>query len=151
MSAASCGCSPSCRSTEIARLETLQGQEINEAKKILATEITKLCHGAAAAAAGRARPRAATFEEGGKADTLPTVSVPRAQLAAGIAAFELFHQAGLADSRTEARKLIKGGGGRLNDKPIASDTVVDQGQRPRPDGTLKLSAGRKRHVLVRAA
>src|SRR5262249_12656291 len=90
-----------------------------------------------------------TFEEGVKADTLPTVQVPRTRLAAGIAAFELFHDAGLAASRTEARKLIKGGGGRLNDTPIASDTeIIDEGDLD-TEGTLKLSAGRKRHVLVR--
>jgi tyrosyl-tRNA synthetase len=94
---------------EIARLEALQGQEINEAKKILATEITALAHGRKAAdeAAETARR---TFEEGARADTLPTVDVPRARLAAGVAAFELLHEAGLAESRNEARKLIKGGG-----------------------------------------
>ena len=136
--------------TEIARLEKLAGQEINEAKKILATEITRLCHGAAAAAEAEETARR-TFEEGGKAESLPTVNVPRAQLAEGIAAFELFHQAGLAPSRTEARKLIKGGGGRLNDKPIASDTAVIKENDLGSDGTLKLSAGRKRHVLIRTA
>ena len=135
---------------EIARLEALQGQEINDAKKILATEVTKLAHGESAAMQAVETARR-TFEEGGKADTLPTVEVARAQLAAGMAAFELFHQAGLSDSRTEARKLIKGGGGRLNDKPIASDTAVIRDGDLGPDGTLKLSAGRKRHVLVRAA
>jgi tyrosyl-tRNA synthetase len=135
---------------EIARLEALQGQEINEAKKILATEITRLAHGAPAATGAEETARR-TFEEGGKADALPTVTVPRAQLADGVAAFELFHQAGLAASRTEARKLIKGGGGRLNDKPIASDTVVIKDSDLGPDGTLKLSAGRKRHALVRMA
>jgi tyrosyl-tRNA synthetase len=136
--------------TEIARLEALRGQEINDAKKILATAVTALAHGEAAAeqAVDTARK---TFEEGGKAESLPSVSVPRAQLAQGIAAFELFHQAGLASSRTEARKLIKGGGGRLNDKPIASDATVIRDSDLGPDGTLKLSAGRKRHVLVRAA
>jgi tyrosyl-tRNA synthetase len=134
---------------EVARLEALKGQEVNEAKKILATEITALAHGRKAAedAAETARR---TFEEGARADTLPTVSVPRARLAAGIPAFELVHEAGLAESRTEARKLIKGGGGRLNDKPIAGDTAtVGEGDLD-ASGTLKLSAGRKRHVLVKA-
>ena len=135
---------------EIARLEALQGQEINEAKKILATEITRLAHGAAAASEAEQTARR-TFEEGGKADTLPSVTVPRTQLIEGVPAFELFHQAGLAPSRTEARKLIKGGGGRLNDKPIASDAAVIKDSDLDADGTLKLSAGRKRHVLVRAA
>jgi tyrosyl-tRNA synthetase len=134
---------------EVARLEALQGQEINEAKKILATEITALAHGRAAAEEAAETARR-TFEEGARADTLPTVSVPRARLVAGIAAFELMHEAGLAESRTEARKLIKGGGGRLNDKPIAGDTAtVGEGDLD-SSGTLKLSAGRKRHVLVKA-
>jgi tyrosyl-tRNA synthetase len=134
---------------EIARLEALKGQEINEAKKILATEITALAHGREAAEAAAETARR-TFEEGARADTLPTVSVPRARLAAGIAAFELLHEAGLAESRNEARKLIMGGGGRLNDKPIASDTAtVGEGDLD-SSGTLKLSAGRKRHVLVKA-
>jgi tyrosyl-tRNA synthetase len=134
---------------EIARLEALQGQEINEAKKILATEVTALAHGRKAAdeAADTARR---TFEEGARADSLPTVSVPRARLAAGIAAFELLHEAGLAESRNEARKLIKGGGGRLNDKPIAGDTATVGEADLDSSGTLKLSAGRKRHVLVKA-
>ena len=134
---------------EIAKLAALQGQEINEAKKVLATEVTALAHGRQAAdeAAETARR---TFEEGGKADALPSVSVPRSRLTAGIAAFELLHEAGLAESRTEARKLIKGGGARLNDKPIASDTTtVGEGDLD-SSGTLKLSAGRKRHMLVRA-
>ena len=134
---------------EVARLEALHGQEINEAKKVLATEVTALAHGKAAAddAAETARR---TFEEGARAESLPSVGIPRARLAAGIPAFELLHEAGLTESRTEARKLIKGGGARLNDKPIASDTVtVGEGDLD-PSGTLKLSAGRKRHILVKA-
>jgi tyrosyl-tRNA synthetase len=119
---------------EIARLEKLGGLEINEAKKILATEVTRLAHG----------------DEAAKGETLPVIDIARAKLAAGIAAFELFHDAGLAESRTEARKLIKGGGGRLNDKPIASDTVMVRDGDLDGSGTLKLSAGRKRHVIVRA-
>jgi tyrosyl-tRNA synthetase len=133
---------------EIARLEALKGQEVNEAKKILATEVTRLAHGTAAAELAAETARR-TFEEGAKADSLPTVDVPRAKLKAGMAAFELLHEAGLAESRNEARKLIKGGGARLNDKPIASDTAtVGEGDLD-SSGTLKLSAGRKRHVLVR--
>jgi tyrosyl-tRNA synthetase len=133
---------------EIARLEKLAGQEINEAKKILATEITRLAHGSAEAerAADAAR---LTFEQGDRADTLPSVEVPREKLVSGIPAFELFHIAGLAPSRTEARKLIKGGGARLNDNPVAADTDVIKESELDASGTLKLSAGRKRHVLVR--
>jgi len=135
--------------SEIARLEALEGAEINEAKKILANEVTRLAHGQASAEQAAETARL-TFEQGDRADTLPTVDVTRARLAAGIPAFELMHEAGLAESRNEARKLIKGGGGRLNDKPIASDAApVGLGDLD-DHGTLKLSAGRKRHVLVRA-
>ena len=134
---------------EIARLEALKGQEVNEAKKILATEVTRLAHGQAAAELAAETARR-TFEEGAKASSLPTVDVPRARLSAGIPAFELLHEAGLVESRTEARKLIKGGGGRLNDKPISGDTALVGESDLDSSGTLKLSAGRKRHVLVRA-
>ncbi len=134
---------------EIARLEALKGQEVNEAKKILATEVTRLAHGAAAAELAAETARR-TFEEGAKADSLPTIDVPRARLAGGIPAFELLHEAGLVDSRNEARKLIKGGGGRVNDKPIAGDAALVGESDLDGSGTLKLSAGRKRHVLVRA-
>ena len=134
---------------EIAKLEALKGQEINEAKKVLATAVTALAHGDAAAANAVDTARQ-TFEEGVNADSLPTVDLPRARLAAGVAAFELMHAAGLAVSRTEARKLIKGGGGRINDQPIESDTLMVTEQHLDAAGTLKLSAGRKRHVLVRA-
>jgi tyrosyl-tRNA synthetase len=133
---------------EIARLEKLAGQEINEAKKILATEITKLAHGAAEAERAAETARR-TFEEGARADALPTVEVARDKLQAGIAAFELFHLAGLAASRNEARKLIKGGGARLNDNPIGADTDIVNDSALDGSGTLKLSAGRKRHVLVK--
>jgi len=134
---------------EVARLEKLESQEINEAKKILATEVTRLAHGSAAAEQAAETARR-TFEEGAKADTLPTVDVARGRLATGIAAFELLHEAGLAESRNAARKLIKGGGARLNDAPIASDATVVKDSDLDGSSTLKLSAGRKRHVLVRA-
>lgn len=134
---------------EIARLEALNGQEVNDAKKILATEVTRLAHGTAAAELAAETARR-TFEEGAKADALPTIDVPRARFATGIPAFELLHEAGLVESRTEARKLIKGGGGRLNDKPIAGDAAMVGETDLDGSGTLKLSAGRKRHVLVRA-
>ncbi|MCC7273410.1 MAG: tyrosine--tRNA ligase [Alphaproteobacteria bacterium] len=134
---------------EIARLEALPGAEINEAKKVLATEATALCHGRVAAedAAETARR---TFEEGAAGEGLPLVDVPRADLEKGVPAFELLRRAGLAPSNGEARRLIKGGGGRLNDAPIADEqravTLADIGG----DGRIKLSAGRKRHVLIRA-
>ena len=104
-------------------LRLLEQATENEAKKVLATEVTRLAHGSAAADQASETARR-TFEEGSRADALPTVEVPRSRLASGIAAYELLHEAGLADSRNEARKLIKGGGGRLNDKPFASDTAT---------------------------
>ena len=138
---------------EIARLERLRDGEINEAKKVLATEATALAHGRTAAAEA-ARTAAALFAEAGgegSIDALPQVSVEQAALARGVPVFELFVRAGLATSNGEARRLIKGGGARLNDAIIASETqpvsLADLG----PAGQLKLSAGRKRHVLVRPA
>jgi tyrosyl-tRNA synthetase len=130
-------------------LEALDGAGINEAKKILATEATAMCHGRAAAedAAETARK---TFEQGKTGAALPTIDVPRGELETGIPAFELLRRSGLASSGGDARRLIKGGGGRVNDVAIAEDvqpvTAADIG----PDGTIKLSAGKKRHALVRA-
>jgi tyrosyl-tRNA synthetase len=133
---------------EIARLEALQGAEINEAKKVLATEATRLAHGAEAAAEAAETARLA-FEEGEAVDTLPSVEVPRAELSAGIPAFRLFALAGLAASNGEARRLIRGGGARINEIPVKDEgqtvTVADL-----HDDAIKLSAGRKHHRLVRA-
>jgi len=133
---------------EIARLEGLAGSEINEAKKVLANEATALCHGrdAAQAAAETARQ---TFEQGAHGDDLPVLEVGYGELEAGIAAYELLCRAGLTASNGEARRLIKGGGGRLNNRPIAEETaLVDLADRD-PEGFIKLSAGKKRHALVR--
>ena len=132
---------------EIARLEKLEGAEINEAKKVLAFEATKLCHGADAAneAAETARR---TFEEGATAEGLPTVEIPQAQLAAGLPAYEALRIAGLAASNGEARRLIKGGGARLNDAVI-SDENQTLSSADLADGVLKLSAGKKRHTLLK--
>ncbi|MBM3518148.1 MAG: tyrosine--tRNA ligase [Alphaproteobacteria bacterium] len=133
---------------EIAALEALSGAALNEAKKRLATEATALCHGAAAAAAAEATARH-TFEEGAAGAELPTIAIPRAELSAGVAAFELLHRTGLTASRGESRRLIKGGGLRINGAVVASElhrvTLADLGQ----DGFVKISAGRKRHALVR--
>jgi tyrosyl-tRNA synthetase len=134
---------------EIARLEALQGAEINEAKKILATEATALAHGreAAEAAADTARR---TFEHGEAAESLPTVNLPRAELEQGIPAFRLFALAGLAPSNSEARRLIRGGGARVNDTVI-TDEAMPIGMEALHQGVIKLSAGRKHHRLVRPA
>jgi tyrosyl-tRNA synthetase len=133
---------------EIARLEQLRDAEINEAKKVLATEATALAHGRAAAEAAAETARE-VFEAGGAGGELPQVAVPREALQRGVAAFELFVRAGLAASNSEARRLIKGGGARVNDvvvsgeiQPVSLADLDGQGQ-------IKLSAGRKRHALVR--
>ena len=132
---------------EITRLERLAGAEINEAKKVLAFEATRMCHGdkAASEAAETARK---TFEEGASAEGLPTFSLPRAKLAEGVPAFILFKEAGLASSGGEAKRLIAGGGARINDERVSSDlrpvTLGDLDA----EQTIKLSAGKKKHVLV---
>jgi tyrosyl-tRNA synthetase len=131
----------------IARLEALGGAEINEAKKILATEATALAHGRAAAEAAAETARRA-FEDGAAADDLPSIAVLAADLAAGIPAFRLFTEAGLAASLSEARRLIRGGGARLNDVPIQDEAHKISAADLR-DGAIKLSAGRKQHRLVR--
>jgi tyrosyl-tRNA synthetase len=133
---------------EIARLEKLAGSELNEAKKILATEATALCHGRAAAEAAAATARS-VFEQGGIGGALPIVELPRDVLANGVPAFDAFARAGLAASNGEARRLIKGGGGRLNDAVLASETQLVSLADVNDDGVIKLSAGRKRHALLK--
>ena len=135
---------------EIARLEKLKGAEINEAKKILAFEVTKMCRGEEATidAAETARK---TFEEGQNAEGLPTFTIPRAILAAGIPAFQLFKDAGLAASGSEARRLISGGGARVNDEKVNSEQEVISDLALNTDGVIKLSAGKKKHVLVKTS
>ncbi len=132
---------------EIARLAALEGGEINEAKKVLASAATALLHGRAAAEEAAEAARR-TFEEGGLAEALPTIAVPADELAAGIGILALFVRAGLASSNGEARRQIRGGGLRLNDVVVANETaVVSTGDVI--DGVVKLSLGRKKHVLVR--
>ena len=133
---------------EIARLESLGGAEINEAKKILANKATALAHGREKSAAAAETARLA-FEEGTAADSLPSVNIARAELEAGIPAFRLFAQVGLATSNGESRRLIRGGGARVNDVAVADEGHVI-GLADMRDGAIKLSAGRKQHKLVRA-
>jgi tyrosyl-tRNA synthetase len=132
---------------EIARLAALGGAELNEAKKVLATEATRLAHGAAAAADAAETARLA-FEEGEAADTLPTIEIPSTTLDAGISANQALHMAGLVVSNSEGRRLIQGGGARVNNVPIMSETQAITPKDLR-NGVIKLSAGRKRHVLLR--
>ncbi|MCO5065976.1 MAG: tyrosine--tRNA ligase [Rhizobiaceae bacterium] len=135
---------------EIARLAALGGNEINEAKKVLATEATAIVHGREAAqeAAETARK---TFEEGALADSLPTITLPAAELSAGVGVLALFVQAGLAASNGEARRALQGGALRLNDQPVTDERMQIGDDRLTGDGVLKLSFGKKKHVLVRPA
>ncbi|HEX6978534.1 MAG TPA: tyrosine--tRNA ligase [Alphaproteobacteria bacterium] len=133
---------------EIARLERLEGAEINEAKKILAFEATRLCHGDAAAQAA-ADTAHRTFEEGALGADLPTLAIKRAELAARVPLYALLQRAGLAASNSEARRLIQQGGARVNDK-VVSDAAATLGEESLTgEGVIKLSAGKKRHALVR--
>ncbi len=134
---------------EIARLEALPGAGINEAKKTLATEATALLHGHVAAVAAAETARRA-FEEGAAAETLPTHLVAGADLATGIAAIRLFAECGLALSLGEARRLIRGGGARVNDVPLTDEASVITEADLRY-GAVKLSAGKKQHRLIRVA
>ena len=131
---------------EIARLEQLGGAEINEAKKVLATEATALLHGrdAAATAAEAARR---TFEEGSAADTLPLVAIAAADAAGGVPVFRLLVLAGLAASNAEARRLVRGGGARLGDAAVTDEGQVVAEAMLREG--IKLSSGRKHHRMVR--
>ena len=135
---------------EIARLAALGGSELNEAKKVLATEVTAIVHGRAAAdqAAETARQ---TFEQGVTADTLPSVGIERSELEAGIGILSLFVKAGLAASNGEARRHIQGGAVRLNDIPVSDDRRVVGSGDISSDGAIKLSLGKKKHILVRPA
>ncbi len=132
---------------EIEKLEKLKGNEINEAKKVLAFEATKLCHGEQNATQSAETARQ-TFEEGTAAKGLPTITLPRAKLAEGIPGFVLFKDAGLAASGGDARRLITGGGAAINDVKVASDKEVVNLTHLAADKTIKLSAGKKKHVLV---
>jgi tyrosyl-tRNA synthetase len=133
---------------EIGRLAALKGQEINEAKKILATEVTALVHGRAAADAAAETARR-TFEEGALAQTLPAVEIPRAELERGLGVLAAFVKAGLVTSNGEARRQIKGGGLKINDVTVTDEKMVLTRSQLTPEGVIKLSLGRKRHVLLK--
>ena len=133
---------------EIAKLAALKGQEINEAKKVLATEATALIRGREAADAASETARK-TFEEGAIASDLPTLEISRAQLDAGAPVLGLFVKAGLVASNGEARRQIKGGGLRVNDVAIVDEKMVLTPKELTPEGVIKLSMGRKKHVLLK--
>lgn len=132
---------------EIARLEALEGAELNQAKTILATEATRLIHGddAAQAAADTAQ---ATFGASARSENLPTLSLPETELAAGVGLLDCFVRLGFAQSNGEARRLVRGGGARINDQPV-QDPQYRLSVADLEDGAIKLSAGKKRHGLVK--
>jgi tyrosyl-tRNA synthetase len=133
---------------EVARLAQLKGQELNEAKKILATEATALLHGRAAAEQAAETARR-TFEEGALAETLPTVEIPSGTFEPALSVLDAALHVGLVSSKSEARRQIKGGGLKVNDVAVADEKMVLTPRDLTPEGVVKLSLGRKRHVLLR--
>jgi tyrosyl-tRNA synthetase len=133
---------------EIARLEKLGGADINDAKKILANEATAMLHGREAAelAAETARK---TFEEGVLSSALPTIEVTRDEFNAGIGILTAFVKAGLVASTGEARRQVKGGGLRLNDANVTDERAVLADADLTGDGVVKLSLGKKKHILLK--
>ncbi|MBW3098858.1 tyrosine--tRNA ligase [Pseudohoeflea coraliihabitans] len=135
---------------EVARLAALSGAEINEAKKVLATEATALLHGREAAEQAAETGRK-TFEEGALSDNLPTIEVPGEALAAGVGLLSLMVQAKLAASNGEARRHVKGGAVRLNDQAVSDERLMVGSDAVTTEGVIKLSLGRKKHVLIKPA
>ncbi len=133
---------------EITRLESLEGQELNEAKKILATQATALAHGLEAAQKA-AQTALETFETGHSSAGLPSFEVSASDLADGIGLLQAFVMAGLAASNSEARRHIKGSAAKVNDSVVVDEKAVLTSDNLGPDGTIKLSVGKKRHVLLR--
>jgi tyrosyl-tRNA synthetase len=134
---------------EIGRLAKLKGQESNEAKKILATEATAMVHGREAAARSEETART-TFEEGALAENLPSVEAKRSDLEKGIGILNASVQAGFVASTSEARRQIKAGGLKVNDVTVTDEKMTLTPRDLTPEGVIKLSLGKKRHVLLRA-
>jgi tyrosyl-tRNA synthetase len=133
---------------EVAKLASLQGAEINEAKKALADAATTLLHGADAARQASETARQ-TFEEGTIAENLPTVQVTSEEFDSGIGVLTAFVKAGLVASNGEARRQIKGGGLRVNDAAVTDEKMLLKRADLTPEGVIKLSMGKKRHVLLK--
>jgi tyrosyl-tRNA synthetase len=135
---------------EVEQLAKLRGAEINEAKKALADSATALLHGADAARVAAETARQ-TFEEGAIAENLPKIEIARAELEAGLGVLTAFVKAGLVTSNGEARRQIKGGGLRINDVAAGDEKMILKTSDLTPEGVIKLSVGRKRHVLLKPA
>ncbi len=130
---------------EVERLEKLEGQEINDAKKILAFEATKLCHGEEAAGEA-AQTASKVFERGGIGDNLPTVEL---DLSGGVLFVDASCSAGLTSSKSEARRIIQQGGARVNDNPVSSVTETITAGDAGEDGFIKISTSKKKHALIK--
>lgn len=133
---------------ELNKFESLAAEDINAAKKQLAYELTKLCHSEQAAKSAL-ETAVKIFEEGQIDENLPTVVLEQEVLQAGISAYELFHEAGLASSKSEARKLIRGKGAKINDEVVADENMIINTTFLLDRNVIKLSAGKKRHILVK--
>ncbi|WP_016917538.1 tyrosine--tRNA ligase [Rickettsia honei] len=133
---------------ELNRFESLAAEDINAAKKQLAYELTKLCHSEQAAKSAL-ETAVKIFEEGQIDENLPTVVLEQEVLQAGISAYELFHEVGLATSKSEARKLIRGNGAKINDRLVEDENMIINTNFLLDKKVIKLSAGKKRHILVR--
>ena len=132
---------------EIAKLDSLGGSENNEAKKILATEATAMLHGREKAEKAAETARV-TFEQGQTSTDLPTITLTQAQLSQRIGVLTAFVEAGLVASTGEARRQIKGGGLRLNDEVVQDDKLLIEASHQEQNGVIKLSLGKKKHVLL---
>jgi tyrosyl-tRNA synthetase len=135
---------------EVEKLAALQGAEINEAKKALADAATSLLHGTEAAAVAAETARK-TFEEGALAEDLPSIEIPGGELQAGLGVLAAFVRAGLVASNGEARRQIKGGGMRVNDAAVSDEKMMLTPGDLTPEGVIKLSLGKKRHILLKPA
>lgn len=134
--------------SEIEKLEALQGADINEAKKILAYEATKICHGEEAAKDAQDTAQK-TFEQGTVGDDLPSVIINKAELDTGFSMIDALNKVGFAKSNGEARRLIKGGGARVNDNAIQDEAHMITKADLTDEGYIKISAGKKRHALIK--
>jgi tyrosyl-tRNA synthetase len=134
---------------EIARLAALRGNELNEAKKVLATEVTAIVHGREAADAAAATA-AATFEQGALDLSLPTIEIAQSELIAGLGLLAALVRAGLAGSTGDARRSIQGGAVRVNDQPATDERMTLTAASLLPEGVIKLSVGKKKHALLKA-
>lgn len=132
---------------EIKKLEALEGAEVNEAKKVLAFEVTKLCHGEAKTKQAEQTAKD-VFEKGILGEDLPRFKVPKQDLNSGIGVIDLFRTAGLAQSNGDVKRLIKGGGARINDVPVTDQNQIANLNDLDADGAIKLSAGKKRHAII---